>query len=251
VTTTNSHAMVPVQPFFALQPAVRFGWIIRIPDAGGDPHQKGPRSHAIRGILRGDHLLGPRRPQNLGYWSVRMGMALRPWKGRRPLIRGSQRRPTVCWRMGPSGVCSLLHPRRGVRVRKRACFQKGQPMKKYTYRSEYIKCGKKDCKSCPHGPYWYRYYREAKKLHKQYVGKCLPGNDTRTPDLPHTCRIVITLSDALDVFGLKALCNGREMRDRFNMLARLHHPHESGSNQRIKDVNLAWEIIQRFIGVKH
>nr|BAL52693.1 hypothetical conserved protein [uncultured prokaryote] len=44
----------------------------------------------------------------------------------------------------------------------------------YTYRQEYVKCGKKGC-SCAqgqgHGPYWYAYWKEGGTLKKQYLGK--------------------------------------------------------------------------------
>jgi hypothetical protein len=47
-----------------------------------------------------------------------------------------------------------------------------------TYRREYVKCGKKGC-SCAkgkgHGPYWYAYWREGKKLKKKYLGKKRTG----------------------------------------------------------------------------
>jgi hypothetical protein len=48
----------------------------------------------------------------------------------------------------------------------------------YTYRREYVKCGKQGC-SCAkgkgHGPYWYAYWREGKKLKKKYLGKKRTG----------------------------------------------------------------------------
>lgn len=44
----------------------------------------------------------------------------------------------------------------------------------YTYRQEYVKCGKQGC-SCAqgkgHGPYWYAYWKEHGKLKKRYLGK--------------------------------------------------------------------------------
>jgi hypothetical protein len=33
-----------------------------------------------------------------------------------------------------------------------------------------VKCGKPQCRSCPHGPYWYAYYREGKRLRSRYIG---------------------------------------------------------------------------------
>lgn len=43
-----------------------------------------------------------------------------------------------------------------------------------TYRLESVRCGKPGCKTCPHGPYWYAYYREGSKLRSRYIGRDLP-----------------------------------------------------------------------------
>jgi hypothetical protein len=45
-----------------------------------------------------------------------------------------------------------------------------------TIREERIKCGKKKCHQCPHGPYFYAYWREKNtdELSKMYVGSELP-----------------------------------------------------------------------------
>jgi len=40
-----------------------------------------------------------------------------------------------------------------------------------SYQLEKVKCGK-GCKGCPHGPYWYGYFRGKKgKMVSQYIGK--------------------------------------------------------------------------------
>lgn len=44
-----------------------------------------------------------------------------------------------------------------------------------TYRLETVRCGKPNCKSCPHGPYWYAYYRDGGKLRSRYIGRELPA----------------------------------------------------------------------------
>ena len=44
-----------------------------------------------------------------------------------------------------------------------------------TYRLESVRCGKPGCTTCPHGPYWYAYYREGGKLRSRYIGKELPA----------------------------------------------------------------------------
>lgn len=44
-----------------------------------------------------------------------------------------------------------------------------------TYRQEKVRCGKVSCRSCPHGPYWYAYWRQGDKTKSKYVGKQLPA----------------------------------------------------------------------------
>lgn len=44
-----------------------------------------------------------------------------------------------------------------------------------TYQLERVRCGKA-CRGCPHGPYWYAYFRNAGRLVSKYIGKEL---DTR------------------------------------------------------------------------
>ena len=39
-----------------------------------------------------------------------------------------------------------------------------------TIRQEYVKCGNPDCQNL-HGPYFYAYWKEDKKLKKRYIGK--------------------------------------------------------------------------------
>lgn len=44
-----------------------------------------------------------------------------------------------------------------------------------TYRQEEVRCGKDSCTRCPHGPYWYAYWREDGRLRSRYIGKDLPA----------------------------------------------------------------------------
>ena len=43
------------------------------------------------------------------------------------------------------------------------------------YQHQYVKCGKPSCSKCNkgrgHGPYWYAFWREGKKIKKRYIGK--------------------------------------------------------------------------------
>ncbi len=39
-----------------------------------------------------------------------------------------------------------------------------------TIREEHVKCKKFQCMMCPHGPYYYAYWKENGKLKKKYIG---------------------------------------------------------------------------------
>ena|SRR4051812_23293380 len=45
---------------------------------------------------------------------------------------------------------------------------------KVTYRQEHVRCGRDNCTRCPHGPYWYAYWREDGRMRSRYIGKELP-----------------------------------------------------------------------------
>lgn len=47
-----------------------------------------------------------------------------------------------------------------------------------SYRSEEVSCGKPGCTKCPHGPYWYAYWREGGRVRSRYIGKNLPQGAT-------------------------------------------------------------------------
>ena len=48
---------------------------------------------------------------------------------------------------------------------------------KVTYRQEPVRCGRDNCTRCPHGPYWYAYWREGGRLRSRYIGKNLPDSE--------------------------------------------------------------------------
>ena len=50
-----------------------------------------------------------------------------------------------------------------------------------TYRSQFVRCGK-DCTACPHGPYWYAFWKEDGRSRSQYIGGVLPAEIQRLID---------------------------------------------------------------------
>ncbi len=44
-----------------------------------------------------------------------------------------------------------------------------------TFRYETVRCGKENCTRCPHGPYWYAYWKEGGRTRSRYIGRSLPG----------------------------------------------------------------------------
>lgn len=54
------------------------------------------------------------------------------------------------------------------------------------YRQQHVRCGRASCTRCPHGPYWYAFWREDGRTRKRYIGRHLPGDalEPVVPDLP-------------------------------------------------------------------
>jgi hypothetical protein len=50
-----------------------------------------------------------------------------------------------------------------------------------TYRQESVRCGQPSCTRCPHGPYWYAYWRQDGRVRKRYLGKELPEGASTGP----------------------------------------------------------------------
>jgi hypothetical protein len=55
------------------------------------------------------------------------------------------------------------------------------PGPRVTYRQERVRCGRDGCARCPHGPYWYAYWREGGRVRSRYIGKDLPEAEVGGP----------------------------------------------------------------------
>lgn len=55
-----------------------------------------------------------------------------------------------------------------------------------SYRRQHVRCGKR-CAQCPHGPYWYAFWKEADgRSRSQYIGGVLPAEIRRLAGEPST-----------------------------------------------------------------
>lgn len=45
--------------------------------------------------------------------------------------------------------------------------------RRVSLRQQLVRCGKRNCGTCPHGPYWYAYWSEDGRRRSRYVGKLL------------------------------------------------------------------------------
>lgn len=52
---------------------------------------------------------------------------------------------------------------------------------KVSFRKKMIPCGRPNCARCPHGPYWYVYWREGGRRRSRYLGRQL---DSMAGELP-------------------------------------------------------------------
>lgn|GEM_PF-564173 len=58
-----------------------------------------------------------------------------------------------------------------------------------TFRYETVRCGKQNCSRCPHGPYWYAYWKENGRTRSRYIGRTLPGAARKSYDEKHQARL--------------------------------------------------------------
>ena len=52
-------------------------------------------------------------------------------------------------------------------------------MPQVSYRRQEVRCGRAECGACPHGPYWYAFWKEDGRSRSQYIGRELPADVRR------------------------------------------------------------------------
>ena len=71
--------------------------------------------------------------------------------------------------MGEHELRRLLMLARARLEQRAITFDSSTPDAKLMQRS--VRCGKANCTTCPHGPYWYAYWWEDGKRRSRYLGK--------------------------------------------------------------------------------
>jgi ribosomal protein L44E len=63
----------------------------------------------------------------------------------------------------------------GVQSKTRPAPRAEKQIGSITFRYETVRCGKENCSRCPHGPYWYAYWKEGGRTRSRYIGRSLPA----------------------------------------------------------------------------
>lgn len=128
---------------------------------------------------------------------------------------------------------------------------------KWSYRCEYVKCGKSGCRSCPHGPYWYGYRTEEGRTKKKYFGKADPRVERTAeqsfedPRCAIFNRATATLTLARDILGVRPAAKLDAYRSRFRECTKKHHPDRGGSDYEMSLINAAWSYVKACYQVDH
>lgn len=114
-------------------------------------------------------------------------------------------------------------------------------------REEMVRCGKKGCKSCPHGPYRYEYYYLSGKLKKRYLGKAAK-NVTPATALDRLLRgDPVSDQDCARVLGLEGVQSFTKMRQAYRKIVREFCPHSGHYDERrYKAIRAAWNRLRGF-----
>jgi hypothetical protein len=122
-------------------------------------------------------------------------------------------------------------------------------MPSYTYRCEYVRCGK-GCRGCPHGPYWYGYYREEGRLKKKYFGK----KDPRSGPAPQTvpvnpwdaiyCWQTASEQLAREILGVDQAADYMTCRRAYLLACKTMHPDVGGDSRQFQFREAAWSYLK-------
>lgn len=118
------------------------------------------------------------------------------------------------------------------------------------YRCEYVKCGKPRCGTCPHGPYWYYYWREDGRTRKRYHGKADPRADVPpvASEGPYWeamfSRRTATLAIALRILGVNDGRDVAAVKLAFRRLSLENHPDRQGDARFFAAISAAYAYVR-------
>lgn len=128
---------------------------------------------------------------------------------------------------------------------------------RWTFQQEYVRCGKKSCKCCPHGPYWYSYQHVGGKMRKRYHGKHHPYAKQERPQAataaPTDPRDAIfnkrtaTPQLARQILGIGNHWTIADAKKRYRELVLQHHPDRGGDEHECRLVTAAWTFLESYI----
>lgn len=117
----------------------------------------------------------------------------------------------------------------------------------WTYQAKRIKCGKKACKSCPHGPYLYRHRTTGGKSVCEYVGKIPDKHDEL--DKKHEWRYAlydkeeIAVAAARKLLGIKPHMSLDVWHIQLDKALRRARPGKNGKEHDKFFVHRAWNVL--------
>jgi DnaJ domain len=121
----------------------------------------------------------------------------------------------------------------------------------YTYQLKYIRCGKKTCRTCPHGPYWYRFWKERGRLRCEYVGKVDPsfheqllyGNERAELDeIFDKGKASAELAER--ILGVRKGCDVAHAQKAYREKCLECHPDRGGDKRAFQRLNAAWSFLK-------
>lgn len=135
---------------------------------------------------------------------------------------------------------------------------------RWTYQYEYIRCGKKNCRACPHGPYCYGYQHTAAGMKKKYLGRnpdfgADREEDTaaqegerkrRDPRNDIFCKATATVKLAAEILGISPIADVSVARKAFREATMKYHPDRGGDEHEFKLHQTAWSYLRAFHGWK-
>jgi hypothetical protein len=122
-----------------------------------------------------------------------------------------------------------------------------------SYQCKWIRCGKKRCRTCPHGPYWYGFWREGEKVKCCYYGRKdprpeTPGAETGrgSPDWMESILDLksATMEVACRILGVAVNSTYRTAFTAFVRLTKANHPDLGGTSEDQAYINAAWSYFK-------